>query len=179
MKPTTLHTLLFTILFSAVSIFSANAQLTYSGGRLSLDTTPIGSYKVSIAGNGAYFKLPSQTNFFQIDISSENTRLAGHGDQISFYNSSTNKYNSINVLNVYYHSDARAKTNVRDFSQGLEVISRIRPVTYNFINEGKNYRRSSDQEIGVLAQELEEVLPGAVITDKAVSYTHLTLPTIA
>jgi hypothetical protein len=133
MKPTTLHTLLFTILFSAVSIFSANAQLTYSGGRLSLDTTPIGSYKVSIAGNGAYFKLPSQTNFFQIDISSENTRLAGHGDQISFYNSSTNKYNSINVLNVYYHSDARAKTNVRDFSQGLEVISRIRPVTYNFI----------------------------------------------
>ena len=77
MKPTTLHTLLFTILFSAVSIFSANAQLTYSGGRLSLDTTPIGSYKVSIAGNGAYFKLPSQTNFFQIDISSENTRLAG------------------------------------------------------------------------------------------------------
>lgn len=32
MKPTTLHTLLFTILFSAVSIFSANAQLTYSGG---------------------------------------------------------------------------------------------------------------------------------------------------
>ena len=42
MKPTTLHTLLFTILFSAVSIFSANAQLTYSGGRLSLDTTPIG-----------------------------------------------------------------------------------------------------------------------------------------
>ena len=75
MKPTTLHTLLFTILFSAVSIFSANAQLTYSGGRLSLDTTPIGSYKVSIAGNGAYFKLPSQTNFFQIDISSENTRL--------------------------------------------------------------------------------------------------------
>ena len=115
MKPTTLHTLLFTILFSAVSIFSANAQLTYSGGRLSLDTTPIGSYKVSIAGNGAYFKLPSQTNFFQIDISSENTRLAGHGDQISFYNSSTNKYNSINVLNVYYHSDARAKTNVRDF----------------------------------------------------------------
>lgn len=166
MKPTTLHTLLFTILFFAVSIFSANAQLTYSGGRLSLDTTPIGSYKVSIAGNGAYFKLPSQTNFFQIDISSENTRLAGHGDQISFYNSSTNKYNSINVLNVYYHSDARAKTNVRDFSQGLEVISRIRPVTYNFINEGKNYRRSSDQEIGVLAQELEEVLPGAVITDK-------------
>ena len=70
------------------------------------------------------------------------------------------------MLNVYYHSDARAKTNVRDFSQGLEVISRIRPVTYNFINEGKNHRRSSDQEIGVLAQELEEVLPGAVITDK-------------
>ena len=45
MKPTTLHTLLFTILFSAVSIFSANAQLTYSGGRLSLDTTLLGAIR--------------------------------------------------------------------------------------------------------------------------------------
>ena len=146
MKPTTLHTLLFTILFSAVSIFSANAQLTYSGGRLSLDTTPIGSYKVSIAGNGAYFKLPSQTNFFQIDISSENTRLAGHGDQISFYNSSTNKYNSINVLNVYYHSDARAKLSRGSDLSPTTSLTRVKTIAGLLIRRlaslHKSWRRS-------------------------------------
>lgn len=166
MKTSTLYTLIFAAIMSVVSIFSAQAQLTYADGRLTLDTNPVGSYKVSIAGNGAYFKMPSKANFFQIDISPDNTRLAGHGDQIVFYNSSTNKYNSISVLNVFYHSDARAKTNIQNFNRGLEVISQIRPVTYNFINEGKDYGRSSDQEIGLLAQELEVILPGAVITDK-------------
>lgn len=166
MKTSSLYLFIIAAAMSVAGIFPAHAQLTYSSGRLTLDTNPVGTYKVSIAGNGAYFKMPSATNFFQIDISPDITRLAGHGDQISFYNSSTNKYNSINVLNVFYHSDARAKTNIRDFKRGLEVISQVRPVTYNFINEGKNYNRSSDQEIGVLAQELEKILPGAVITDK-------------
>lgn len=146
-------------------MFTANAQLKYTNGRLTLDTAPFGTYKVTLAGNGAYFNMPSQPNFFQIDISSDKTRLAGHGDEIVFYNSSTRKYNSISVLNVYYHSDARAKTNILNFNRGLDVINQLRPVTYNFINEGQGMRRSSQQEIGLLAQEVESIIPGAVITD--------------
>lgn len=161
----TFNKLLLAAIVTVACMFSANAQLKYANGRLTLDTAPFGTYKVTLAGNGAYFNMPSQSNFFQIDIASDKTRLAGHGDEIVFYNSSTNKYNSIRVLNVYYHSDARAKTNIMNFNRGLDVINQLRPVTYNFINEGQGMRRSSQQEIGLLAQEVESIIPGAVITD--------------
>lgn len=116
--------------------------------------------------------MPTGGNFFQIDITSDNTRLAGHNDQVVFYNSSTNKYNSISVQNVYYHSDARAKTNIQTFTNGLNVVTQLRPVTYNFVDS-----HNSALEIGLLAQELEEILPNAVMTDgsgtKLVNYNAL------
>ncbi len=158
--------------FLCVIAFSAHAQLKYADGRLTIDSSPYLSYKMTVGGNGAYFKTPTGGNFFQIDITQDNTRLAGHNDQIVFYNSATNKYNNISVQNVFYHSDARAKTNIQNFTNGLNVITRLRPVTYNFINS-----QNSSLEIGLLAQELEEVLPDAVVTDgsgtKLVNYNAL------
>lgn len=173
----TFYSLFFALVLSAVCGLSAQAQLKYSDGRLTLDTPSQGNYKVTIGGNGAYFTLPGQSKFFQIDISQAKTRLAGQGDEIEFYNSATNKYNSISVLNVFYHSDERAKTNIQNFNRGMEILSQLRPVTYNFINEGENLQRSSQHEIGLLAQEVESILPGAVITDsdgsKLINYNAL------
>lgn len=161
------------VLFTLLCNTSAYAQVRYAEGRFCIDTAPVLGYKMNVGGNGAYFTMPNQSKFFQIDISSTNTRLAGHNDQVEFYNSATSKYNNISVLNVYYHSDARAKTNIQNFTQGLDVISRLRPVTYNFVNEG----RSGNLEIGLLAQEIETILPDAVITDasgsKLVNYNML------
>lgn len=176
MKTNTFFAILITTIFIAISSFSANAQVRYAEGRFTVDSAPYSNYKLTFGGNGAYFK-DSNSHFFQIDLSQDNTRLAGHGDQIVFYNSATNKYNSISVLNVYYHSDARAKTNIRNFTNGLQVITQLRPVTYRFLNEGQSYQRYSEQEIGLLAQEVESILPGAVITDdsgsKLINYNAL------
>lgn len=173
----TVTTVIFALILSVICCFSARAQLMYADGRLTLDTAPQGAYKVTLAGNGAYFKMPGKNSFFQIDISQSKTRLAGQGDEIEFYNSATNKYNSISVLNVFYHSDARAKTNIRTFTDGLEIISRLRPVTYRFVNEGADLNRASNDEIGLLAQEVESILPGAVIIDecgsKLINYNAL------
>lgn len=173
----TLYTIIFALILSIGCSLTAHAQLKYADGRLTMDTAPQGNYKITFAGNGAYFKMPSQTNFFQIDISSDKTRLAGHGDEILFYNSATNKYNSIRVQNVFYQSDARAKTNIHTFTSGSSVISQLRPVTYQFINGSSSHNRSSDEEIGLLAQEVEAILPGAVITDetggKLINYNAL------
>lgn len=47
--------------------------------------------------------------FFQIDVSPAATRLASHYDQVVFYNTKTNNFNSIQVKNVYNYSDARSK----------------------------------------------------------------------
>lgn len=160
------------IALSCIFCFSANAQLKYAEGRFTVDSSPYQNYKMTIGGSGAYFKMPTGGNFFQIDITSDNTRLAGHNDQVVFYNSSTNKYNSISVQNVYYHSDARAKTNIQTFTNGLNVVTQLRPVTYNFVDS-----HNSALEIGLLAQELEEILPNAVMTDgsgtKLVNYNAL------
>lgn len=166
MKTRTIYPILFAAVLALTGTLSAQAQFIYSESRVSVDIAPVGSYKLSVGGNGAYFKMPSQPNFFQIDISADKAHLAGHGDQIAFYNSATGRYNNIHVKNIFYQSDARAKTDIRNFSNGAAVVAQLRPVTYNFIHDQENRSRVSGPQIGLLAQEVENILPGAVTTDE-------------
>ncbi len=76
---------------------------------------------------------------------------------------------------VYFHSsDARLKENIKT-SQGLAIVSKLRGVTFTWKN---NKQKSS----GVIAQEVEKVLPNAVRADgnnmKAVEYDQLFAPLI-
>lgn len=141
---------------------------------------------VTIAGNGVYFN-HSNGRFLQISVAAKGApRLAGHNDQIVFYNSQTEKFNDIQVKSVLNYSDARAKTNVQSLNNGLKIINRLNPVTYNFNeSQASSYVRTStvnqytgnNTEIGLLAQEVESVLPNLVFTDdegrKLVNYTAL------
>ena len=139
-------------------------------------------YAITAALNGIYFQ-HTNNRFFQLDVAPTGApRLAGHNNQIVFYNSATSAYNSIQVSQVLNYSDARAKTGVRNFKRGIDVIKRLRPVSYNFIgnqkrNAASNQYTGSNVEIGLLAQELEEVLPNLVFTDdegrKIVDYVSL------
>ena len=54
-------------------------------------------------------------------------------------------------------SDARLKTNISDINNGLDKISKLRGVTF------KIHEKSS---AGVIAQELEKVIPAGVSTNK-------------
>lgn len=80
------------------------------------------------------------------------------------------------MANVYNYSDAKAKINVRPSVYGLSVISQLRPVTYQFAGE-KEMGRSNNLEIGLLAQEVEKILPSIVYTDdegkKLINYIAL------
>ena len=68
-------------------------------------------------------------------------------------------------------SDARVKENVETISNALDSVKQMRGVTYNKIGEEK-------QSVGVIAQELEEVVPQLVHTDeegmKSVAYGNIT-----
>ena len=125
-----------------------------------------------------YFKF-NTSDFFQCDCTLTATRLASHYDQIVFYNTKKSLFNSIQVKNVYNYSDARAKKNIRTLTNGLNIISKLRPVKYDFADTDEYLARFSKntKEIGLLAQELEIVLPDAVITDeegkKLINYTAL------
>lgn len=168
------------ILLSAVLTFSitASAQIKYTNGRITVgNTQPYGFYQTTLYGNGMYFKCKTN-NFFQIDVTPAATRLASHSNEVVFFNTQTSTFNSIQVRNVYNYSDARAKTNIQSLNDGLNVITRLRPVTYDFQDESPSkFSRSANKEIGLLAQEVEAILPSAVITDdegkKLINYTSL------
>jgi sugar lactone lactonase YvrE len=70
-------------------------------------------------------------------------------------------------------SDARIKTNISTIDSPLEKVMRMRGVYYNHIHD------SNTRHVGVIAQEVEEVLPEVVFTDtsennnKSVAYGNI------
>lgn len=166
---------IFAAMFTTANI--ANAQIKYdSNGKLTIgNVTPYSFYQTTIYGN-AYFK-DASNHFFQIDLTPAATRLASHYDQVVFYNTAARKFNSIQVQSVYNYSDARAKTNVKTLENGLDIIKQLRPVSYDFINGTISRTGGNGKELGLLAQEVEEILPNVVFTDeegkKLINYTAL------
>lgn len=77
------------------------------------------------------------------------------------------------VSGVVCTSDERFKENISSYEGSLDQVLALRPVSYSLIKD-----TSHESQIGFLAQELEQVLPGLVRTDaqgnKAVLYAGLT-----
>ena len=75
--------------------------------------------------------------------------------------------------NIYDISDVRLKENITPLRNGIEKISCLQGIYFN--NKGES---SDNREVGVIAQDVEKVLPELVSTDKqgykSVDYTKLT-----
>jgi len=65
-------------------------------------------------------------------------------------------------------SDARVKQNVTTLGYGLSEVLRLRPVTFNWKD-----RPHRGRQLGLIAQEVESVLPELVTTDKDAEQTKL------
>jgi hypothetical protein len=63
-------------------------------------------------------------------------------------------------------SDIRLKKDIRPFSDGLDVISRINPVWFKWNGKGGRPDDGKDN-IGVIGQEIEKVAPYTVTRTKA------------
>ena len=75
--------------------------------------------------------------------------------------------NSGNVTatgNVTAYSDARLKTDIHTINDALSICGKLRGVSYKWIADGK-------PSIGVIAQEVEEVLPEVVLTQQVLDHT--------
>ena len=70
---------------------------------------------------------------------------------------------------MLFRSDISLKTNITTITNALEKVCKLRGVEFDYIESGKH-------NIGVIAQEVEEVLPELVIGDdpKSVAYGNLT-----
>jgi hypothetical protein len=64
--------------------------------------------------------------------------------------------------NVTAYSDVRLKTNIKPIKDSITTIKKLRGVTFNWISDNK-------PSIGLIAQEVEEILPELVVTGINVS----------
>jgi hypothetical protein len=74
--------------------------------------------------------------------------------------------------NIFTYSDSRLKTNVVAIANPLDKVSQLRGVTYQMIKDGPSGRSN----VGLIAQEVEAVLPEAVFEDngiKTVAYGNI------
>jgi hypothetical protein len=75
--------------------------------------------------------------------------------------------------NLFQASDKRLKENINPLKGALQSVLKLNGYTYNWINKSK----SSAQQIGLIAQEVEEQFPQLVHTDtagnKSVAYGNM------
>ena len=71
--------------------------------------------------------------------------------------------------NVTTNSDSRLKENINNITNALDIVDNLRGVSYNKIDNDR-------KEIGLIAQEVEEILPEVVIDGefKSISYGNIT-----
>ena len=66
--------------------------------------------------------------------------------------------------NVTAYSDARLKTNVNTINDALSIVGKLRGVSFD-------WKESGEHSIGVIAQEVEKVLPELVVTSQVLDPT--------
>jgi hypothetical protein len=87
---------------------------------------------------------------------------------------------STGEVTAYVASDRRLKENIKPITSALDYINRLNPVTYNWNAKAKelNANKPNGLDYGLIAQEVESVLPNIVhgIFDdkyKSIDYTKL------
>lgn len=95
----------------------------------------------------------------------------------------TGEIRATNNITAYYSSDARVKTNVEAIPNALDKVNQIRGVTFDWTQEYIDEHGGEDDyfmrrhDVGVIAQEVEAVLPEVIATRsdgmKAVKYDRI------
>ena len=154
---------------------------------MSIDMSEAGNVKVN-TGNllletaGKYVQVAgSSSTFWAIGSSggsnppgTASTSLAFHHWDGSAWNNEVEFDSSGNIVadgNITAYSDERLKSNIQTLESGLDKVNQLRGVTYT---------RDEKENIGVVAQEVEKILPQIVLTaddemgTKSVDYSRLT-----
>lgn len=84
-------------------------------------------------------------------------------DKINFWYSVSTGYNKLYAQSYSVSSDSTLKKNIKTLNHGaLQKVLNLRPVSYDFKNEKKVSDNTELKEIGLLAQEVGQVIPEAV-----------------
>ena len=112
-------------------------------------------------GIALYTNSSSRRAYLYVDNSSNVGFLNGGGS----WSLKTDSSGNVTATgNVTAYSDARLKTNVNTINDALSIVGKLRGVSFDWKESGK-------RSIGVIAQEVEEVLPELVLTQQVVDLT--------
>lgn len=156
-----------------------NPQIVYAAfagnrtSQISIDASTNAVYtRISInAGTtwSGWNKLLSTADI-AIEDGSSNLQLnsIGVGTTPSGVSGEINASGKITALEFDSLSDAKYKRNIEPIKNGLDIVTKINPVSFDWSSTDK-------KSYGVIAQELEKIIPKAVSTtetgDKTVNYT--------
>lgn len=141
----------------------AFAQINLTPGYITIGGVPAQTnYGTTVQGSLYVTHNTNGSKFFQFEI--WNGRIATTGNWCVFYNTQRNTFNDLAVGAVFNYSDSRAKTNITPIKYDFSTLSKLKPVNYQLL---KNPSGETDHlELGLIAQEMEQVMPELVRTDK-------------
>ena len=150
----------------------ADDQAGESSGRISVFNTANGGtvnetvWITSNNGGGGWMDLRDNASITTLSLDGQNGNISANGDVSG--NTLTSSDGMVQT------SDRRLKTNIMTLENALNKTLEMRGVSYTWKDEQKSQRT----QIGVIAQELEEVYPEFVHTNdegmKAVNYAQIT-----
>lgn len=176
----TKHFVITTLLALSAITSSLEAQIkVFSSGKLSLGTTeePDPNYRVRL--HGAWFMMGGyQNRFLRYDLSPSDPRIWSTTNKIVFFNTDALQFQDLQARNFYQSSDEKLKANIEPITNGLDIITQLRGTKYNWKSDLSASANSTTlKEAGFIAQEIERILPEAVITDsidnKLISYNSI------
>ncbi|MDR0546253.1 MAG: tail fiber domain-containing protein, partial [Dysgonamonadaceae bacterium] len=136
-------------------------------------------YSLLVGGFDMLFSANSTgSQYLRFQIGTSNPRISGTGNCVVFYDGRTSIFNDIQIRNLYNYSDRNAKSNILPLFNSLDKVKSLNPITFDWKNS-KQARKSEAgialQEIGFLAQDVEQILPELVVEDedgnKLINYT--------
>ena len=167
-------------LFTVEGVFKvANPSATSQAMTISNASSGGDTYIANGNGNTIFFGVPT-LNTTNIEVQGVAMAEAYRGRfNTSYYTDHEDTGDSIRVAGdivAFYSSDKRYKENIKPIESPIEKVKAISGVTFEW-NE-KSHKETGKKDIGVIAQEVEEVLPEIVQTRdngyKAVDYQKLT-----
>ncbi len=154
-----------TLIGSAAGLNMGGSSNVFIGAYAGVANTS-GSNNIFI-GTGAGGKEEGSDKLYIANSNTTNPLIYG-----DFLNKSVNITGSLLVNGeIISPSDVRLKENILKFTSGLSVVSAINSYYFDWNDIATDkLGLEKKKQIGVLAQELEKVLPEAVLTDKKSGY---------
>ena len=161
--------------------FSANAQMKITNTNVLTfgESARYKTYMTTWTGWAhAWVSGPTNPNVIKMFLTAADPRIGTNTNKLVIYDSEGMGFQDLHARTLYTYSDMTAKTNITSLRSGTALVAKLNPVSYNW-KDGAEYEKfntrgtsvsaskalAGNSELGFLAQELEQVLPGAVVMD--------------